>query len=136
MSVFTCTSTICNLTLHWQFVPHCFPNIKITTTCNFRVNIFPSSPVLAGTIFGLELRSPVFTTIASITSCQRNCFFKNLKKNSVTCQKGTLCTTNRKLPPPFGLVSPSRSLSQQDCHQSSQKKDVLYSHGVPNEDND
>lgn len=136
MSVFTCTSTICNFTLYWQFVPHCSSNIKITTTCNFRVNIFPSSPVLAGTVFGLELLSPVFTTIASIAGCQMNCFRKNLKKNSITCQKGTLCTINRKLPPPSGLVSSSRSLSQQDCHQSNQEKDVLYSHSVPNEHSD
>lgn len=88
MPAFTWTGTICNFTLYWQFVPHCFSNIKITTTCNFRVNIFPSSPVLAGTIFGFELLSLVFTTIASITGCQMNCFCKNWRKTALPARRG------------------------------------------------
>lgn len=88
MSMFTRNSTICNFTLYWQFVPRCFSNIKITTTCNFRVNIFPSSPVLAGTIFSFELLSLVFTTVANSRCCQMNCFCKNWRKTALPARRG------------------------------------------------
>lgn len=126
--------TICNFTLYWQFVLCCFSNIKITTTCNFRVNIFPSSPVLAGIIFGFELLSLVFTTVASTAGCQMNCFCKNCRKQAWPARRGRHAQLVQSRLFPSIAASPIRSLSQQDCHQSSQGKDVLCSHSIPSED--
>lgn len=124
-------NAICNFIVLTQFVPQCFPTIKITTTCDLRVNIFPGSPALAAVpgVLSYYPRYSARLPAAPAAARRQRGISESGREAALAARRGRGAPLAR---PPRSALPPGRGQSQQGATEAARQRTCWMLAAFPN----